>query len=88
LPQFHALPRFAAKYDRHFGLQSASACGLYASVLPAQGLFDVRQYVTGERFVTMAGIGQGWIEEAIPTRDGAPKPAALLLGSILLLTSP
>jgi hypothetical protein len=45
-------------------------------------------YVTGERFVTMAGIGQGWIEEAIPTRDGAPKPAALLLGSILLLTSP
>ena len=44
--------------------------------------------VTGERFATMAGIGQGWIEEAIPTRDGAPTPAARLLRSILLLTSP
>jgi hypothetical protein len=37
---------------------------------------------------TMASIGQGWIEEAIPTRDGALAPAARLLRSILLLTSP
>jgi hypothetical protein len=37
----------------------------------------------------MAGIGQGWIEEAVPTRDGALTSAALLpLRSILLLTSP
>ena len=36
----------------------------------------------------MAGIGQGWIEEAIPTRDGAALSAARLLRSILLLTSP
>jgi hypothetical protein len=48
----------------------------------------MRDYVTGERFATMAGIGQGWIEEAIPTRDDAPKPVARLLRSILLLTSP
>ena len=36
----------------------------------------------------MAGIGQGWTTEAIPTRDDATLAAARLLRSILLLTSP
>jgi len=68
---------------RRFGLQSVPACGLYAREPPQVLRRDRRENRT------MAGIGQGWIEEAIPTRDGALTSAALLpLRSILLLTSP
>ena len=81
--------RFRGKTAFHFSLQSATACGLYADELPRRHHSGgPRSYVTGERFATMAGISQGWIEEAIPTRDGAAAPAARLLRSILLLTSP
>jgi hypothetical protein len=68
---------------RRFGLQSVPAFGLNAQE-PPQGLRHDRRENRA-----MAGIGQGWIEEAVPTRDGALMSAALLpIRSILLLTSP
>jgi hypothetical protein len=68
--------------DRHFSLQWAPPYGLYARELPRRQPHDRR------KIRAMAGIGQGWIEEAIPARDGASQPIARLPRSILLLTSP